>query len=101
MLIHKKNNATTEESFYDNEIAEYHVFNELKKISKNGKKVIFVLDELDKLEEDTIKTIIKDLKSLILSEDIITILVAGRNYEKYWDKEKGDTCSQLDPWERL
>ena len=82
----------TEESLYDDEIAEYHVFNQLHKISKDNslKKVIFVLDELDKLDDKDIKEIIKDLKSLVLSDDIISILVAGKNYEKYWDDEQDE-----------
>lgn len=88
---HSKKSETVEESLYDDEIAEYHVFSELKKISNENKKVIFVLDELDKLGDESIKTILSDLKALILSEDIISILVAGKNYEEYWDDEKDDT----------
>ena len=93
-------NSRTEESLYDDEIAEYHVFNELKAFNKNSEngdnadnsnKVIFVLDELDKLGEEDIKTIIKDLKPLILSENVISILVAGKNYERFLEDEQDDT----------
>ena len=94
----KKNSSTeetkktkTEESLYDDEIAEYHVFRELEKISNENGKVIFVLDELDKLSDDDIKKVIRDLKPIILSEHIISILVAGKNYEKFLEGEQDDT----------
>ncbi len=86
-----KTKEIIEESLYDDEIAEFHVFSELKKISEENTKVIFVLDELDKLNNDDIRIIISDLKALILSEDVISILVAGKNYEEYWDGEKDET----------
>ena len=95
---HENKSTRFEESLYDDEIAEYHVFNEIEKISnKYGLgKIIFVLDELDKLDEDRIKKIIKELKPLILSPNVISILVAGKNYEKYLDEEQDETDSIAD-----
>jgi len=95
---HENKSTRSEESLYDDEIAEYHVFNEIKKISNEYGlgKIIFVLDELDKLDEDRIKKIIKELKPLILSPNVISILVAGKNYEKYLDEEQDETDSIAD-----
>lgn len=75
------------ETLYDSEIAEYHLHNELKEISKS-KNVIFVLDELDKIEEEKEwNKIFHDLKSLFLSEYCSTILIGGKNVEKYLGKK--------------
>ncbi|PWT28775.1 ATP-binding protein [Butyrivibrio fibrisolvens] len=95
---HENKSTKSEESLYDDEIAEYHVFNEIEKISNEYGlgKIIFVLDELDKLDEDRIKKIIKELKPLILSPNVISILVAGKNYEKYLDEEQDETDSIAD-----
>lgn len=95
---HENKSTKSEESLYDDEIAEYHVFNEIEKISNEYGlgKIIFVLDELDKLDEDRIKKIIKELKPLILSTNVISILVAGKNYEKYLDEEQDETDSIAD-----
>lgn len=92
---HDDTKTKYEESLYDDEIAEYYVFKEIEEISSEAGfgKIIFVLDELDKLDGDKIKKIIKDLKPLILSDYVISILVAGKNYENYLEEEQDETDS--------
>jgi len=81
------------ESLYDEEIAEFHLFNQLSEIKKKNKKVIFVLDELDKIEkEEELEAIFHDLKPLLLSTKCDFILVGGKNLEEYLAKK----CKEKD-----
>ena len=87
------------ETLYDDEIAEYHLYNEIKNLAKLGIKVIFVLDELDKIEDKTeIDRMFHDLKPLFLSSDCDVILIGGNNIEKYFaenDQELDTVSSNL------
>ncbi|MBQ8488582.1 MAG: hypothetical protein IJ535_02255 [Pseudobutyrivibrio sp.] len=80
----KKQNSLSlkKETLYDDEIAEYLLFDELEKLKKQKVKVVFLIDELDKLDEETSAKIVKDIKPLILNENSNSILVAGVNFEK-------------------
>jgi hypothetical protein len=72
-------------TLYDDEIAEYHIKNILSQIKSENVKLIFVLDELDKIEnEDEIEKIISDLKPLLLSNLASFIIISGQKlYYKF------------------
>ncbi|MGN4425697.1 AAA family ATPase [Bacillus cereus group sp. MYBK30-1] len=64
---------------YDNEIAEVELIEVLKEIS-NDISVVLVLDEIDKIEkDDEVSTLVNELKPLMLSEYVYTVLVTGQN----------------------
>lgn len=85
----QKKYATIEElnrkSLYDDEIAEYHLNYILERLKKEGIKIIFVFDELDKIEnEDEMIKIISDLKPLLLSDLASFIVISGQKlYYKF------------------
>lgn len=66
------------ESLYDDEIAEYQLFETIKQIEMK-KRLLFVFDEVDKIEDDKkIKQVIDDIKPLLLSNRSSFIFIAGR-----------------------
>jgi Cdc6-like AAA superfamily ATPase len=78
----------------------------LKGLNKNGKKIIFIFDELDKLtpqkEDDTngpqkttlleVQTIVADLKFLLTEANAFHIFIAGKDVDDSWqeDQNKGE-----------
>ncbi len=64
-------------SLYDDEIADYHFFNLLKKLKDNF-KIVFVLDELDKVEPEDLEKLIKEMKPYLVSGYASFIVVAGQ-----------------------
>lgn len=88
-IKNQKINSTLEElnrkSLYDDEIAEYHLKNILEELKKENIKVIFVFDELDKIENEIDMTnIISDLKPLLLSDLASFIVISGQKlYYKF------------------
>lgn len=88
-IKNQKMNSTLEElnrkSLYDDEIAEYHLKNILEELMKENIKVIFVFDELDKIENEIDMTnIISDLKPLLLSDLASFIVISGQKlYYKF------------------
>ena len=78
---------TSHKSLYDDEIAEYHLFDILQKMKTAGLNIVIVFDELDKLEKlEQIKGVINDTKPLLLSGYASFIVVAGQGL--YYDLEK-------------
>ena len=68
-------------SLYDDEIAEYHLKNILKGLKKENIKVVFVFDELDKIEDESeMIKIISDLKPLLLSDLASFFVIAGQRF---------------------
>lgn len=64
---------------YDDEIAEYHILTILKNIRDNKIKLIFVFDELDKIEDaNDIELLITGLKPIMLSGLASFLLVTGQ-----------------------
>lgn len=81
--ILSKRNSTSEErirkSLYDDEIAEYHLRNSLSGLEKQGIKIVFVFDEIDKIDNNNdVINLISDLKPLILSNLASFIIVSGQ-----------------------
>ncbi|MCY9369965.1 ATP-binding protein [Bacillus haynesii] len=72
-------------SLYDDEIAEYHLRNMLEELKEEGIKIIFVFDELDKIENETdMANVISDLKPLLLSDLASFIVISGQKlYYKF------------------
>ena len=70
------------ESLYDAEIAEYKLFDELKRLHQGGYKVVFVIDELDKMKSEDVKNIIYDVKPFLLNEHCNVVMVAGIDFEE-------------------
>lgn len=78
-------------SLYDDEIADYHFYNLLDGLKKNGFKVVFVLDELDKVREDEVESLINEMKPYLVSGKATFIVVAGQElYFKHRSSESID-----------
>lgn len=75
-------------SLYDEEIADHHFFNLLDELTENNFKVVFVLDELDKVDDEDIDKLLREMKSLLVSGKASFIVVAGQQlfYEYYNSK---------------
>lgn len=79
----KRNSSEIEEhtrkSLFDNEIAEYHLKSVLESLNKEKFKVIFVFDELDKIDNDSeMEGLISDMKPLLLSNLASFIVISGQ-----------------------
>lgn len=69
----------TRKSLYDDEIAEYHLKTVLKNLNEKKFNVVFVFDELDKIEKsDDMINLISDLKPLLLSDLASFIMISGQ-----------------------
>ncbi len=68
---------TIRQSLYDDEIAEYHIIKILSGL-KQQYKIVFAIDELDKLESHEIEEIIYQLKPIILSDMASFVIVSGQ-----------------------
>ena len=78
-------------SMYDDEIADHHFFSVLKTLQDNHYKVIFVLDELDKVDDDDIDNLLKEMKPYLVSGAASFIAVAGQNlFYKYMQAKSID-----------
>ncbi|MGR6898710.1 P-loop NTPase fold protein [Rummeliibacillus sp. BSL5] len=69
-------NRTT---FYDDEVAEFQLTRIIKELYKSGIELVFIIDELDKLEkEEDIIALISELKPLMLSGYSNYLLISGQ-----------------------
>ncbi|MFJ7818996.1 hypothetical protein ACIQYX_24600 [Bacillus toyonensis] len=67
-------------TLYDDEIAETRLIGYIQRLRELGIKVIFTLDELDKIENnDQLDTFIGELKPILISGEATFILIAGQN----------------------
>jgi hypothetical protein len=77
-------------SLYDNEIADYHFLSILSLFQKEY-KIIFVLDELDKVPEERIDNLLNEMKPYLVSGLSGFIVVAGQKlYYKYSSSKRID-----------
>ena len=71
-------------TLYDNEIADFHFHEILKNLTRKKIKVVFVLDELDKVDDVEANKLIKEMKPYLVSGIASFIVVAGQSlYYKY------------------
>lgn len=74
-------------SLYDDEIADFHFFNILLSL-QNNYKVVFVLDELDKVDDKEMDNLLKEMKPYLVSGLASFIAVAGQNLFYKYAKSK-------------
>lgn len=89
----EKLEENSKNSFYDDEIAEFLILNVIKDFSEHV-KITFVLDELDKINDDKlVEGVINELKPLMLSGVANFIAVAGQDlfYNYYFSQQKDDS----------
>lgn len=79
-------------SLYDSDVAEYQITEILKGLQDRNYKVIFVLDEMDKIEEQAdLEKLITQLKPLMLSGMASFIIVSGQKlYYKYLNENTAE-----------
>ncbi len=74
-----KNSGIDSIELYDDDIAEYHLITILKNINENNIKIVFVIDELDKIENaNDIELLITELKPIMLSGLASFLLITGQ-----------------------
>jgi hypothetical protein len=66
------------ESLYDDEIADYFFIDTLQHLSEDY-NIVFVLDELDKIEENELSVLINEMKPYFISGYASFLIVAGQN----------------------
>lgn len=88
----EKRRETTRESMYDDEIVDYHFHQILGRIREAGVNLVFVLDELDKVEHSKLQLLLKDMKPFFVSGDANFIAVAGQRlfYQYYMSQSDED-----------
>lgn len=90
----KKNVFTKDfqrKSMYDDEISDFHFNTLLDKFSSNEIKLVFVLDELDKVGADEVDPLINEMKPYLVSGKASFIVVAGQSlYYKYKSAQTED-----------
>lgn len=95
VLSRKEKSSTSEVSkdmLYDDEIAEYYLIETIRSFNHHL-KLVFVLDELDKIHDDQlVESLINELKPIMLSGLANFIVVAGQNlfYNYYVSKTRDD-----------
>lgn len=94
--------VVSKSTLYDDEIAEYHLTKVLTDFSGLVKPV-FVLDELDKIEDDSlVERLINELKPIMLSGLASFIVVGGQNlYYNYYSSETRDDGPLLSLFSRV
>lgn len=95
LKISTNTSDTTEinrKSLYDDEIAETHVKDVLEKLKEENIKIIFIFDELDKIENDIeIEQMISELKPIMLSNLASFIIISGQKlYYKFANSKMVD-----------
>ncbi|XLP21848.1 P-loop NTPase fold protein [Bacillus toyonensis] len=84
-------------TLYDDEIAEFRLKEAIDRLTNNGKsfehtdsyKLVFVIDELDKIEDpETLKKILGQLKSLMLEGNATFIIITGQKLYYTYELEQ-------------
>jgi hypothetical protein len=85
-------NELKEEKLYDEEIVDYRFDQILQEIKSRKIKIIFVFDEIDKLDEKQCDKMLEDLKPYLLSGNASFLLIAGQEltYRYYFSKAEDD-----------
>ncbi|MBJ8006729.1 P-loop NTPase fold protein [Bacillus cereus] len=84
-------------TLYDDEIAEFRLKEAIDRLTNNGEffkytdsyKLVFVIDELDKIEDpETLKRILGQLKSLMLEGNATFIIITGQKLYYTYELEQ-------------
>jgi len=87
-----RSSIVKETSLSDDDITEYDLERTLDKFRKQQVKLVFVLDELDKVEDDELTMLLKEMKPWLVRGKADFILVAGQKLtmQYYQVKERDD-----------
>jgi hypothetical protein len=78
-------------SMYDNEISDFHFNTLLDKFYRNNIKLVFVLDELDKVKPEEVDPLVNEMKPYLVSGKSSFIVVAGQSlFYKYKSAQTED-----------
>ncbi len=78
-------------TLYDDEIAEYYLHKVLRGLKELKLNLVFVLDELDKIEESDIDKLLNEMKPFLVSGNANFIVVAGQSlYYRYHSEQFKD-----------
>ena len=78
-------------SLYDDEISDFHFSTLLDKFFKHTIKLVFVLDELDKVKSEEVDPLINEMKPYLVSGKASFIVVAGQSlFYKYKSAQSED-----------
>ncbi|RKX93586.1 MAG: hypothetical protein DRP84_08235 [Spirochaetes bacterium] len=72
---------------YDYELAEYEFRKIIEKITKKSElfeKVVFVIDEVDKLDYGEAVGILKNMRTLLLTQNTIFIFIGSKKFNSEW-----------------
>jgi len=92
-IVHKKQTMRSNyvKTLFDDEIAGTHFSEALKKLKDLRFKIVFVLDELDKVDSDGVDLIIKELKPYMIGGHASFIIVGGQEFfYKFHSEENMD-----------
>ncbi len=82
-------NEISRKTLYDDEIAEYHLFEILRELKEYNFSVLIAFDELDKIKAvSTVEDIINDLKALLLCGLSNFFVIAGQGLYYQLEKSK-------------
>lgn len=82
-----KATESSKKSLYDNEIAEHHLLEILKRLHNENVKVLIAFDELDKHDNIAdVMRIIDDLKPLLLSGKANFFIIAGQQLNYHYEE---------------
>ncbi|WJW97226.1 P-loop NTPase fold protein [Priestia aryabhattai] len=86
----KSVNEYSYKTLYDDEIAEYKLKEAIEAVINIKKyKLVFVIDELDKIDEDNeLRNLLGQLKSILLESKATFILVAGQKFYYLYELEQ-------------
>lgn len=78
-------------SLYDDEISDFHLNTLFDKFKAHGIKLVFVLDELDKVKTEEVDPLINEMKPYLVSGKASFIVVAGQDlFYKYESEQSKD-----------
>ena len=81
----------TETSLSDDDITEYQLERILNKFVNEKYKLVFVLDELDKIEQSELDLLLKEMKPWLVRGKVDFILVSGQKLTmQYYQLREGD-----------
>ncbi len=72
------NSELARKSLYDEEIAEHYFIKIIEGLSRKDLKIVFVLDELDKVKADEVDNLLNELKPFLVSGLANYIIIAGQ-----------------------